>query len=120
VFLKGAVAVGVAVAAAASLDGPLSIVRASSLSAVLPFDWQQFDAAVQSAMQTFDMVGAAVAVVAADRTLHGQTFGVRDSGAPVTPATLFRVASTNSMMSLLVATFVDDGTLSWDQPLRDL
>jgi beta-lactamase class C len=86
-------------------------------------DWQQFDAAVQAAMQTFGMVGAAVAVVNRQGTVHSQTFGVRDlaSGAPVTPNTLFRIgSSTKSMTSLLVATFVDDGTLAWDQPIIDV
>jgi CubicO group peptidase (beta-lactamase class C family) len=86
-------------------------------------EWQPFDQAVQAAMQTFGMVGAAVGVVTADGTLHSQTFGVRDrdSGAPVTPATLFRVGSaTKSMTSLLLATFVDDGTLAWDQPVIDV
>jgi CubicO group peptidase (beta-lactamase class C family) len=86
-------------------------------------DWPAFDAAVQTAMSTFDMVGAAVAVVSADGILHAQTFGVRDraSGAPVTPATLFRVGSTTkSMTSLLLATFVDEGLVDWDQPVIDL
>jgi CubicO group peptidase (beta-lactamase class C family) len=85
-------------------------------------DWQQFDAAVQAAMQTFGMVGAAVAIVNGAGTLHAKTFGVRDldSGAPVTPNTLFRIGSaTKSMTALLVATLVDDGRLTWDQPVID-
>src|SRR5262249_37763879 len=80
-------------------------------------EWQHFDQAVQAAMETFGMVGAAVGVVTADGILHKQTFGVRDlhSGAPVTPDTLFRVGSaTKSMSAALVASFVDDGTLTWD------
>jgi CubicO group peptidase (beta-lactamase class C family) len=86
-------------------------------------EWQRFDQAVQAAMQTFGMVGAAVGVVTAEGTLHSQTFGVRnrDSGAPVTPDTLFRVGSaTKSMTAALVASFVDDGTLSWDQPVIEV
>jgi CubicO group peptidase (beta-lactamase class C family) len=74
-------------------------------------------------MQTFDVPGAAVAVVNADGILHRQTFGVRDraGGAPVTPSTLFRVGSvTKSMTALLLATFVDEGLLEWDQPVREV
>jgi CubicO group peptidase (beta-lactamase class C family) len=71
-------------------------------------------------MSTFGMVGAAVAVVNRAGVVHQQIFGVRDlaSGAPVTDNTLFRVGSTTkSMTSLLVATFVDEGLLDWDQPV---
>jgi CubicO group peptidase (beta-lactamase class C family) len=101
----------------------VSTLSAPTMVAASASDWQPFDEAVQSAMQTFGMIGAALAVVTADGVLHSQTFGVRDrdSGAPVTPETVFRVGSaTKSMMALLVATFVDDGTLGWDQPVVDV
>jgi CubicO group peptidase (beta-lactamase class C family) len=108
--------------AAGTLTGRLlPSVRAAAPAAPQAMDWPAFDAAVQTAMSTFDTVGAAVAVVNGDGILHSQSFGVRDraSGAPVTPATLFRVASTTkSMTAVLLGTFVDDGTLTWDQPVR--
>ncbi|MBV9354857.1 MAG: beta-lactamase family protein, partial [Chloroflexi bacterium] len=112
-----------AVAGAASAETPTPAQLPPAPGAAAASEWQQFDQAVQAAMQTFGMVGAAVAVVTADSTLHSQTFGVRDraSGAPVTPNTLFRVGSaTKSMTALLVATFVDDGTLAWDQPVKEI
>jgi CubicO group peptidase (beta-lactamase class C family) len=86
-------------------------------------DWEQFDAALDAAMQTFDMVGAAVSVVTSDGIAYSNTFGARnlETGEPVTPDTHFLVASTTkSMTSLLVATFVDDGALAWDQPVREI
>lgn len=85
--------------------------------------WDTFAAGVQDAMKTFDMVGAAVAVVDADGIVHSGMFGVKDreSGAPITPDTHFLVASTTkSMTSLLVAALVDDGALSWDEPVREV
>ncbi len=85
-------------------------------------DWENFDAAVQDGMQIFGMVGAAIAIVTADGIDHHRTFGVRDltSGAPFTPDTHCLVGSTTkSMTSLLVATLVDEGTLAWDQPVRE-
>jgi CubicO group peptidase (beta-lactamase class C family) len=115
-LLKGAVATGFGVAAGA---GPL-LAPSNACADAMPTDWQSFDRDVQMAMSTFGMVGAAVAVVNGAGVLHQQTFGVRDraSGAAVTSDTLFRVGSaTKSMTSLLVASFVDQGLLDWDQPV---
>jgi CubicO group peptidase (beta-lactamase class C family) len=86
-------------------------------------DWAAFDRAIQAATQRFGIVGAAVGVVNAAGLVHQRTFGVRDlaTGAPVTPHTLFRVASTTKgMTALLVAQFVDEGRLDWDQPVREV
>ncbi|MCA9879444.1 MAG: beta-lactamase family protein [Thermomicrobiales bacterium] len=86
-------------------------------------DLSRFDADVEAAMETFDMVGAAVALVDLSGIRYQRSFGVRDliSRAPVTPDTHFFVASTTkSMSSLLVATFVDDGVFAWDQPVREV
>jgi CubicO group peptidase (beta-lactamase class C family) len=83
----------------------------------------QFEADIETALQTFRMVGAAVALVDRSGIRYHREFGVRDlaSGEPITPETHFLVASTTkSMTSLLVATFVDDGALSWDQPAREV
>jgi len=69
-------------------------------------------------MQTFEVPGAAAAVVSAAGIVHARNFGVRHlaSGAPVTPNTIFRIGSTTkSMTALPVATFVDEGLLGWDQ-----
>jgi CubicO group peptidase (beta-lactamase class C family) len=122
-LLQGAAATGLGAAAATLIgrSGP-SARAAAPVTAQAPA-WRSFDDAVGAAMRTFDMVGAAVAVVSAAGMIHSQTFGVRDraSGAPVTPSTLFRVGSTTkSMTALLLATFVDEGLLGWDQPVIDI
>ncbi|MGD9890897.1 MAG: serine hydrolase domain-containing protein [Dehalococcoidia bacterium] len=121
-LLRGAAVTGLGGAAAALLGRTGRIAHAGPATAQTAA-WQQFDDTVQAAMQTFDMVGAAVAVVNADGIVHSNTFGVRNltSRAPVTPNTLFRVGSTTkSMTALLVATFVDEGLLGWDQPVVDV
>jgi CubicO group peptidase (beta-lactamase class C family) len=68
------------------------------------------------------LVGVAVAVVSADRVVHTVTLGDRTL-APrkkVTAGTHFNVASTTkSMTAALVATYVDEGTLGWDQKVVD-
>ena len=68
-------------------------------------------------MQTFQMPGAAVALVQDSHIVYARGFGVRDlqTNAPVSPHTRVRIASnTKSMTSLLAATFVDQGLLDWD------
>lgn len=109
------------VAAGGSLV-PVSSARAKPLGA-LPSDWVAFDRSVQSAFDRMHLVGAAVAVVDGDRVVHVATFGDR-SLAPrkkVTPSTLFNVASTTkSMSATLVAGYVDEGTLGWDQKVVDV
>jgi CubicO group peptidase (beta-lactamase class C family) len=76
-----------------------------------------FEADVEAAMQTFQMPGAAVALVHDSHIVYARGFGVRDvqSNAPVSPHTRVRIASnTKSMTSLFAATFVDQGLLDWD------
>jgi CubicO group peptidase (beta-lactamase class C family) len=84
---------------------------------------QAFDADVRSAMETFSMVGAGVALFEGNDIVYNRGFGTRDvlSNAPVTPRTRFRIASnTKSMTSLLLARYVDDGLLRWDTRAAEL
>jgi CubicO group peptidase (beta-lactamase class C family) len=84
--------------------------------------WGAFDSTVAKAFARMGTVGAAVAVVSADRVLYSRTFGARDlrGSRRVTNSTHFLVASTTkSMSSLLVATSVDEGKLGWDQKVID-
>jgi CubicO group peptidase (beta-lactamase class C family) len=121
-LLEGGVALGLA--AAGGLAWPFATSpRARAMQGTGRDDWGAFDQAVQAAVQTFGMVGAAVAVVNAAGLVHQCALGVRDlvTAAPVTPHTLFRVASmTKSMTALLVAQVVDEGLLGWDQPVREI
>src|SRR5262245_57461889 len=121
-LLEGAGALGLA--AVGSHAWPVDASpRASARQGPGHSDWGAFDRAVETATQRFGIVGAAVAVVNAAGLVYQRTFGVRDlaTGAPVTPGTLFRVASTTkSMSALLVARFVDEGLLGWDQPVREV
>ena len=85
-------------------------------------DWSDFGRKVASAFDVLHNVGGAVAVVSADQVLHMATFGVRNlqGRRPVTPSTLFRVGSTTkSMAAALVATYVDDGSIGWNQKVID-
>jgi CubicO group peptidase (beta-lactamase class C family) len=121
-LLQGGMALGLAAAGSHAWSFDTSP-RAHAMRGPDGDDWGAFDRAIQTATQTFGIVGAAVAVVDTAGLVHQRTFGVRDraTGAPVTPDTLFRIASTTkSMSALLVAQFVDEGLLGWDQPVREV
>jgi CubicO group peptidase (beta-lactamase class C family) len=82
-----------------------------------------FEAYVAAKLAEAGVPGAAVAVVQNGEVVFQQGFGVREIGqpAPVTPDTLLRIGSvTKSFSSLLTATLVDAGRVSWDTPLVDL
>lgn len=64
--------------------------------------------------------GVGVALIDHDRIVYEGGVGVREMGkaAPVDAHTLFMIASnTKSMSTLLLAELVDEGKLSWDEPV---
>jgi CubicO group peptidase (beta-lactamase class C family) len=82
-----------------------------------------FQAYVAAKLADAGVPGAAVAVVQGGDVVFRQGFGVREIGQadPITPDTLLRIGSvTKSFSSLLTATLVDAGRLSWETPLVDL
>lgn len=82
-----------------------------------------FEAYIAMALAEAGVPGAAVAVVQNGAVAFAQGFGVRELGrpAPVTADTLLRIGSvTKSFSSLLAATLVDAGRLTWQTPLVDL
>lgn len=82
-----------------------------------------FEAYVATALADAGIPGAAIAVVQDGEVAFAQGFGVRELGrpAPVTADTMLRIGSvTKSFSSLLTATLVDAGRLTWETPLVDL
>ncbi len=77
---------------------------------------------VQEAMASWQVPGLALAVVKGDEIVHLQGYGVRDleSQAPITPDTLFAIASaTKAFTAMGAALLVDEGLLEWDKPVRE-
>jgi CubicO group peptidase (beta-lactamase class C family) len=73
-------------------------------------------------VERFAVPGLAVAVTRGDDVLLSECMGVRDisSGLPVTPSTLFAIgSSTKTFTAALVGGLVEDGVLSWDEPVRN-
>ena len=82
-----------------------------------------FDRYVTEMMAETGVPGAAVAVVYQGDVVLLKGYGWRDvaNGLPVTPDTLFHIASTQkSMTAMLVATLVDEGVVAWDTPFREI
>jgi CubicO group peptidase (beta-lactamase class C family) len=93
----------------------------ASLTVAQPPTAPQLDVLVKDTLTTWKVPGVAVAVVQNDRVLYVKGFGVRDldAQAPVTPDTVFPLAScTKPLTTLALAMLVDEGTLSWDDPVR--
>lgn len=73
------------------------------------------------ARRFWDVPGIAVIVVSRDQTLTIKGLGLRDieAKAPVTPDTIFPLAScSKSFTTALAAMLVDEGKLNWDDPVR--
>ncbi len=120
--LKGFAAAGPSVGTAAGAVSASASSAAAVGTGAGAYDWAAFDRLIGSAFDQMGMVGAAVAVVSADRVLHVTPLGSRSlkPRRPVTADTQFLVASTTkSMTALLVATYVDEGRLAWNQPVID-
>jgi CubicO group peptidase (beta-lactamase class C family) len=75
---------------------------------------------VEKSLATLGVPGAAIGLYQDGKMVFEGGFGVRQLGdpAPADADTLFMIASnTKSMTTLLLATLVDEGKLSWDTPV---
>jgi len=78
------------------------------------------DAYVASSMKAFDVPGMAVAIVKDGKILIAKGYGVRKLGdpTPVDEFTTFGIGSnTKAFTTAALATLVDEGKLSWDDPV---
>src|SRR5262245_46533433 len=85
-----------------------------------PIDTQAVDAIVQEALKTWQVPGAAVAIVHGD-DIYLQGYGRRERGSeqPVTPETIFAIGScTKAFTTTALAILAEEGKLSWDDPVR--
>ena len=117
-----------ALASAATITLPQARTAAHQATPTAASDAEITDAQVQSALDRLDdlikdgmtqtgVPGVAVAVVYADEVVYQRGFGVRELGKPepVTPETVFQIASlSKSISSTLVAAVIGDGMTTWD------
>ncbi|HEY0778338.1 MAG TPA: serine hydrolase [Gemmatirosa sp.] len=94
--------------------------RAQPAPAAAPSLPPDFDAYVARVLQTFDVPGAAVAVVKDGRVLIAKGYGVRTLGRPepVDDNTRFGIASnTKAFTATALALLVEEGKVEWDAPV---
>ena len=92
-------------------------VIAQSGETALPPD---LDSYVTNSMKTFDVPGMGVAIVKDGKVLVAKGYGVRKLGdpAPADEFTMFAIGSnTKAFTTAALATLVDEGKLSWDDPV---
>jgi len=96
------------------------LLRAASAHGQAPTP-RAIDDLVQNALKTWDVPGAAVAIVRDGKVIYLKGFGVRsqaDAGA-VTPDTVFALSScTKAFTATALAMLADDKKLDWDDPVR--
>ena len=95
------------------------IICVQTLSAqnTLPSDLDSYIARV---LKTFEVPGLAVAIVKDGKVVLAKGYGVRKPGetTPVDEKTLFGIGSnTKAFTSAALATLVDEGKISWDDPV---
>jgi CubicO group peptidase (beta-lactamase class C family) len=85
------------------------------------FDAKAVDAIVTDAMKSWEVPGAAIAILSDGKEVYLKGHGVRDLDGKdrVTPDTLFPLAScSKAFTTTAMAMLVDDGKMSWDDPVR--
>ncbi len=107
----------ICVAALVSLFATVSISAQSSAPTAPPADLDDY---VAGAMKTFAVPGLALAIVKDGKILVAKGYGVRKLGDPtaVDEHTMFAIGSnTKAFTTAALATLVDAGKLSWDDPV---
>jgi CubicO group peptidase (beta-lactamase class C family) len=93
---------------------------AAPLNAQIESKNAEFDAYVAQAVKDWQAPGLAIAVVKDGKIVFAKGYGVREIGnaAPVDTQTVFAIASTTKAMTVAaLAMLVDEGKLSWDDPV---
>jgi len=83
-------------------------------------DFTQLEKVTLEELKETNTPGAAVAAVSGDRLVFAKGFGVAniETGAPVTPDTLFRVGSVTKMFTAAVlVTLAEQGQINLDEPI---
>jgi CubicO group peptidase (beta-lactamase class C family) len=96
----------------------LPVSSASGAEGRVPVDVRAIDEFILQELRTGSIPGAAVAITHGDEVVHVRGYGHDSDGEPVTPTTLFRVASVSkSITSLAVMQLVDEGLVALDDTL---
>ena len=83
---------------------------------------QGFDEFMEKTLKDWNAPGLGVGVVVDDKLVFAKGYGYRDyeKKLPVTPQTLFPIASNTKLFTAVAAGFlVEEGKLTWNRPIRE-
>jgi CubicO group peptidase (beta-lactamase class C family) len=98
-------------------------ISAEEMGALTPELIAEWEAFIEQAMATFDVPGAVVGVVQGDELIYSNAFGYADPATQTPMATDMQmmIGSTGkSLTTLMMATLVDDGLMTWDTAAQAL
>src|SRR2546421_12313958 len=81
-----------------------------------------FDAYMAKTLKDWNAPGVGVGIVVNDKLVFAKGYGYRDYAKklPITPNTLFPIASNTKLFTAVAAGFlVEEGKLTWDRPIRE-
>ncbi len=83
---------------------------------------QGFDAYMEKVLKDWNGPGIGVGIVVNDKLIFAKGYGYRDyeKKLPITPTTLFPIASNTKLFTAVAAGFlVEEGKLTWNRPIRE-
>lgn len=98
------------------------VAQKKKTSAISPDPLSAFDVFVNQQLAEWRVPGASVAIVKGNQLIYTKGYGLKDvkQNLPVTPQTLFPIAScTKSFTAAVLAMLADEGKLDWNKPVKD-
>lgn len=99
-----------------------ALLTLSALAQQPQVDPKTVDRVMTTMLRAWQIPGAAVAIVQNDRVVYVQGYGTKELGKndPVTPDTLFQIASTSkAFTTTALAMLMTEKKLAWDDPVRN-
>ncbi len=81
-----------------------------------------FDQTIEKILKDWNVPGCGIGIIAKDKLVFAKGYGYRDleNKLPVTPNTLFQIASNTKLFTATAVGFlVEEGKLDWDKPIKN-
>ncbi len=80
-----------------------------------------FDQTVEQILKDWNVPGCGIGIIVKDKLVFARGYGYRDleNSLPVTPNTLFQIASNTKLFTATAVGFlVEEGKIDWDKPIK--
>lgn len=81
-----------------------------------------FDQTIEKILKDWNVPGCGIGIIVKDKLVYARGYGFRDleNKLPVTPNTLFQIASNTKLFTATAMGFlVEEGKIDWDKPVRN-